>query len=291
MREELGACLDAERSVPLLGRAGCSPTSSARLEHWATGRYSANLPPRDEPEDMGRRGSLELMQLYDGIRPVARRRRRRALLAQKKHEGGQDRAFHRRRVRRSPWRVACPTPFEVFDFRPAAIASREFRKEPRQMFQAAVEAARKAFGGWSGLSPAMPGRAASTRSPGIFRSASASFRRLGDDRQRQADPRDPRYRHPARRAPFLPPRRLGLPDRQRISRGETGRRLRSDHSLEFSAADARLEDRPGARLRQYGRPEACRIHAADGAGFRRNLRRSRPAAGRRQHRDRRRFDR
>jgi aldehyde dehydrogenase (NAD+) len=50
------------------------------------------------------------------------------------------------------------------------------------------------------------------------------------------------------------------------------RRLRPDHPVEFPAADAGLEDRPGARRRQHGRAEARRVHAADRAAVRRDLR-------------------
>ena len=113
----------------------------------------------------------------------------------------------------------------------------------------------------------------------------------GDDRQRQADPRVARHRHSAGRPPFLPSRRLGLADRQRVSGDEARRRVRADHPVEFSAADARLEDRAGARGRQHGRAEAGGIHAADRARLRRDLRRDGPAPGRRQHRHRRRGDR
>ncbi len=49
------------------------------------------------------------------------------------------------------------------------------------------------------------------------------------------------------------------------------RRCRSDHSLEFSVADAGVEDCAGAGYRQHGRSEAGGIHAADRAGLRRNL--------------------
>ena len=141
---------------------------------------------------------------------------------------------------------------------------------------AAVAAARKALGPWS----ALPG---SERARALYALARLIQKRerflsvLEIHRQRQADPRDARCRYSAGRAPFLPPRRLGLADRQRVPRRETGRRLRPDHPLEFSAADACLEDRAGAGLRQYGRAEAGRIHAADGARLRRDLRRGGPA--------------
>ena len=109
-------------------------------------------------------------------------------------------------------------------------------------------------------------------------------------RQRQADPRNPRHRRAAGRAAFLSSRRLGLAGDKRISGAGAGRRLRADHSVEFPAVDARLEDRARIGRGQYGGAEARRIHPADGSGLRRNLRRGGPAAGRRQHRHRRRRD-
>jgi aldehyde dehydrogenase (NAD+) len=68
-------------------------------------------------------------------------------------------------------------------------------------------------------------------------------------------------------------------------------RLRPDHPVELSAADAGLEGRAGAGGRQHGGAEARRIHAADRASVRRDLPRGRAAAGRGQHRHRRRRDR
>ena len=56
-------------------------------------------------------------------------------------------------------------------------------------------------------------------------------------------------------------------------------RLRPDHPVELPAADAGLEDRPGARRRQHGGAEARRIHLAHRAAVRRNLR-ARPACPR-----------
>ncbi len=64
-----------------------------------------------------------------------------------------------------------------------------------------------------------------------------------------------------------------------------GRRGRPDHPLELPADDGDLEDRPGARGRQHGRPQAGRDDAADHPAVRRVVRRP-PAAGRAQ-RDRR----
>ena len=79
--------------------------------------------------------------------------------------------------------------------------------------------------------------------------------------------------------PLLSPCRLGRADRERVPRLSAGRRLRPDHPVEFSAADAGLEDRAGARRRQHGGAEAGRIHAAHRARLRRDLPRGRPAAG------------
>ena len=62
-------------------------------------------------------------------------------------------------------------------------------------------------------------------------------------------------------------------DGERTCRPRAGRRLRPDHPVELSAPDARLEDRAGDRARQHGRPEAGRVHAADRAPLRRDLRR------------------
>ena len=71
----------------------------------------------------------------------------------------------------------------------------------------------------------------------------------GDDRQRQADPRVARHRHSAGRPPFLSSRRLGLADRQRVSGDKARRRVRADHSVEFSRSSCS----PG-RSRRRSRP-------------------------------------
>ena len=59
--------------------------------------------------------------------------------------------------------------------------------------------------------------------------ALAPARGAGDPRQRQADPRDARHRHPARRAPLLPSCRLGAADGERVRRA-TGRSASSGRS-------------------------------------------------------------
>ena len=65
----------------------------------------------------------------------------------------------------------------------------------------------------------------------------------------------------------------------------------ADRPLELPAADAGLEDRAGARVRQHRRAQAGRDDAADRAPLRRRLPAGAGAAGRRQHRHRRRLDR
>ena len=107
--------------------------------------------------------------------------------------------------------------------------------------------------------------------PRLVQQHARLLRGAGDPRQRQADPRDPRHRHPAGRAPFLPPRRLGAADGRRAPRPRAARRRRPDHPVELPAADAGLEDRAGACRRQHGGAEARRVHPADRAAVRRDL--------------------
>ena len=74
-------------------------------------------------------------------------------------------------------------------------------------------------------------------------------------------------------------------------RHHAARRGRPGDPVELPAADARLEDRAGARVRQHRRAQAGRDHAADRAAVRRDLPAGRPPARRRQHHHRRRRDR
>ena len=78
------------------------------------------------------------------------------------------------------------------------------------------------------------------------------------DGLRQADQGEPRRRRAARGGPLLVLRRLGRQARLRVPgpRRPAARRRRPDHPVELPAAHAVLEDRPGARRRQHGRPEA-----------------------------------
>ncbi len=86
--------------------------------------------------------------------------------------------------------------------------------------------------------------------------AVARVRRAGDPRQRQADPRVARRRHPAGRGALLLLRRLGRQARVRRLRPVTraARRRRPGHPLELPAADGRLE--AGARRSPPATP-AC----------------------------------
>ena len=104
----------------------------------------------------------------------------------------------------------------------------------------------------------------------------------------QADQGEPRRRRAARGGPFLVLRGLGGQARVRLpGPGRAAARCRRpDHPVELPAADAGLEDRPGPRRRQHGRPQAGLDHAALGAPLRRRLPPGRPAARRRQHRHR-----
>ena len=118
--------------------------------------------------------------------------------------------------------------------------------------------------------------------------AEPRVRRPRIDGLRQADQGEPRRRRPARGGPLLVLRRLGGQARVRVPgpRRAAARRGRPDHPVELPAADAGLEDRPGPRRRQHGRPQARLHDAALRAPVRRRLPPGRPAAGRRQHRDR-----
>ena len=115
-------------------------------------------------------------------------------------------------------------------------------------------------------------------------------RRAGVARQRQADQGVPRRRRPAGRGALLLLRGLGRQARLRRLRARpaAARRRRPGHPVELPAADAGVEDRAGAGLRQHRRAQAGRDHPADRAAVRRDLPAGRPAAGRRQHRHRRR---
>ena len=79
-----------------------------------------------------------------------------------------------------------------------------------------------------------------------------------------------------------------LDARRLRARPAAARRRRPGHPVELPAADAGLEDRAGAGLRQHRRAQAGRDDAADRAAVRRDLPAGRPAARRRQHRHRRR---
>ena len=84
----------------------------------------------------------------------------------------------------------------------------------------------------------------------------------------------------------------GWADKLRVRRlrprPAAARRGRPGHPVELPAADAGLEDRPGAGRGQHRGAQAGRDHAADRAALRRDLPAGRPAAGRGQHRHRRR---
>ena len=137
--------------------------------------------------------------------------------------------------------------------------------------------------------PAPSAASTSSGSPGSSRSGPRA-RRARVARQRQADQGVARRRHPAGRGALLLLRRLGRQARVRRLRARpaAARRRRPGDPVELPAADAGLEDRPRAGLRQHRRAQAGRDDAADRAAVRRDLPAGRPAAGRGQHRHRRR---
>ncbi len=120
--------------------------------------------------------------------------------------------------------------------------------------------------------------------------AQPRVRGAGDDRQRQADQGVPRRRRPHRGGALLLLRRLGRQARARRLRRRpaAARGRRPGDPLELPAADAGLEDRPGAGRRQHGGAQAGRDDPADRAAVRGDLPAGRPAPRRGQHPHRRR---
>ena len=208
---------------------------------------------------------------------VPRRRRHRAVL----------RPVHRRRVRRrrtgDAFKTVNPATEEVL----AEVT--DARAPPTST--APSRAARRAYD--AGLvADVRRASAASTcsGSRGSCRSARASSRcsRRSTTASRSRSPATSTSRWRPRTSSTTPAgptssRYAGLgPDPQ------PARRRRPGHPVELPAADAGVEDRAGAGRRQHRRAQAGRDDAADGAAVRRDLPAGRPAAGRRQHRHRRR---
>ncbi len=111
-----------------------------------------------------------------------------------------------------------------------------------------------------------------------------------DHGQRKAHSREPRHRHPFGGPAFLLSRGMGADSCAGISRARCLRRGWADHSLEFSVADAGVEDCACACDREHSGAETCGVHAADSTRVRGNLPGNRLAGGRGEHRDGRRFD-
>ena len=281
MKEELGD----HWLQPDLFRFGASSLLTdieRQLEHYRHRPLLGRPPPPDGvSHDQDRARIFET----HGLRPGAGERRARRCAWLAKHER-ELRPFHRRRVDRAG--RDCST-----SINPAT--SKTHRARHQRHDDGCRRRGAGGARGAAGLGGARRPRARaaiSTRSRAHMQKHSRLFAVLETHRQRQADPRDPRHRHPAGRPPFLPSRRLGAAARHASSPATRPVGVvRPDHPVEFPAADAGLEDRAGARRRQHGGAEAGRVHAADRAAVRRDLRRGRPAAGRRQHRHRRRRDR
>ena len=195
------------------------------------------------------------------------------------------RAVHQRRVRRRPRQG-------VQDDQPrhrgGARRGRRGRARPTS-----TRRSRPPAGPTTSVWGRMPGR---ERAKYLYRiarhhpGARPRARRAGVPRQRQADQGVPRRRRPdsSRRTSSTTP--AGPTSCEYAGFGEPtpARRRRPGHPVELPAADAGLEDRAGAGLRQHRRAQAGRDHPADRAAVRRDLPAGRPAAGRRQHRHRRR---
>src|SRR3954453_12344465 len=127
----------------------------------------------------------------------------------------------------------------------------------------AVKAARSAFTRVRGPVPPGLGADAPCRPrqvPVPHRADPAGARprvpRPGIAGQRQADPGVARHRHPPGRGALLLPRGLGRQARARGARAgpAAARRRRPGHPVELPAADAGVEDRPGAGYREHRRP-------------------------------------
>ena len=126
---------------------------------------------------------------------------------------------------------------------------------------------------------------------GAYRQACRRAGRARDARQRQAAVRVQEHRHPRRRRDL--PLLRGLRDQDlrryqpvrsldvQLHAARAGRRVRTDHPVEFPAADGVVEDCARARMRQRRHPEACRADSADGDSPRRAYLRGGTARGRR----------
>ena len=114
------------------------------------------------------------------------------------------RPLHRRRVDEAAARARSTSSIPATGKALARVAQGR-----RSDVDAAVEAARAGASRAGRRSAATRARATSTRSRAQVQKHSRLLAVLESHGQRQADPRDARHRHPARRAPLLPPRRLG----------------------------------------------------------------------------------
>ena len=178
------------------------------------------------------------------------------------------RALHRRRAGRAA--IAHVVHDDLAVDRGAARRGRAGRARRTSRSRSAPRARRSRT--WSALAPVragevpLPDRA---RPPG----ARARARRRRVARRRQADQGVARRRPAARRGALLLLRGLGRQARVRVPRppAAAARRRGADHPVELPAADARLEDRAGARVRQHRRAQARRDDAADRAPLRGRL--------------------
>ena len=176
-----------------------------------------------------------------------------ARVARRRHAQGALRPVHRRQGRAA----AGGATFTTSTRRPRSRSPRSPGRPPPDIDKA-VRAARRAQPPVVGQ-PARP-RAGEVPVPDRPHPPGAQPRVRGPrvDGLGQADQGVPRRRRAARGGPLLVLRGLGGQARVRVPgpRREAARRRRADHPVELPAADARLEDRPGPRRRQHGRPQA-----------------------------------
>jgi hypothetical protein len=204
---------------------------------------------------------------HDGLRPRPRKRRRGARLD--RHERARLRAFHRRRL--SPQTRVRPSPRRTPPAERLLAEVTQGTAKPTSTPRSLPPPAPSRNGR---SSPAMTARDTSTRSRGSCRSTPASSP-CWKPRQRQADPREPRHRHPAGAAAFLLPRGAGAASDRELPGaaplGVCGQIIPWNFPLLMLA----WKIAPALAAGQHGGAETGRIHLAHRAAFRRYL----PEAG------------
>ena len=235
--------------------SGCAPAPTPAPTTSPTTPPASTDLRRPSTTDRGTREHVPL-RVRPGTRVPGRRRHRDQL-----------RPVHRRRVRRGHRRHA------VQDRQPGdrGGARRGHRGERRRRRRARSTAARTRIHPGLGADERRRPRQVPLPHRPDPAGAGPRVRRPRDARQRQADQGGPRRRRAAGGGALLLPRGLGRQARARVARHEpaTARCRRPGRAVELPAAHAGVEDRARAGLRQHGRAQARRDHAADRAALRR----------------------